>query len=391
MNITREVVQDRINTALATNGASARSAWSAMVAQGNAMVDFLPEVGTNGHLKLELGTDHHASPHVFVKISAHPQEDTSESYLSLHRNATMQLSEKIGLPTGFTADLVHAPEEWKRRLSVDLLQEHIDHMEPQRMLVRAVGHEIRGVLSNKYKRLDSSRVFKGFIEHAYAKQAVLMEGKLTDTRCHLDLITPEVVEIAMPHQEPIWIVMGARISTSDFGQGSLELKGYYLQCWCKNKAVRQPLLRQVHLGATVSYEDILSPDTIQKETQLVIAKINDLTTNAFSTGYRDQTVRMIQKAAGMELDMKKELKVLPAMGMTKAEIDALDALLINGTKENGTEGPATAWKFSNGITALARDTTDIDRQRELTDLSSNWLNRTLGPIEGEMRTIEVQS
>ena len=45
------------------------------------------------------------------------------------------------------------------------------------------------------------------------------------------------------------IYMGARFSTSDYGDGAVDMRAYLLNGVCLNGMVRESLMKQVHLGS----------------------------------------------------------------------------------------------------------------------------------------------
>jgi hypothetical protein len=74
-----------------------------------------------------------------------------------------QISERAGVPGAYIRSLVqafHAPAtdqknlSWRRDLAATILSRHFAH-EEARVLVRTVSGQIRGFLSDKYRRLDS--------------------------------------------------------------------------------------------------------------------------------------------------------------------------------------------------------------------------------------------
>jgi hypothetical protein len=206
----------------------------------------------------------------------------------------------------------------------------------------------------------------------------MYSGAVTDLNSHIEVLMPEVVEV-VTDKRTIHIVFGARISTSDFGRGSLEVRGFYIQGACLNGMVRSNGLRQVHLGKRQSDDggDVFRDNTRQLQLQTVQAEVADVTEHLLGLPYREDTIRLIQRADGMDIaDVQQEVKKLKTYGLSEAEIDEVDSILLAGRYEDGVSGPQSAWNIAQGITAMARDKDDT-RKRELEVVAHDWLTEIL--------------
>lgn len=372
----RELVAQKVATALAKGGANAADAWEKMKEQGRIMEDFLLPIGKGGRGYFTGGDD---GPVKLVGIG-NDGEPIFEKHF--HLNGMMQLGDKLGIPPVWLRDRMTG-SAWEEVASRSLLNAYAANSDLKTVLVRAVGSEIRGILSDRYKRLDTVPVFGSFLTSAYAGGAKLYDGAVTDLRASMEVLLPEVVEVEMPEgTPPVHIVFGAAISSSDFGKGSLEVKGFYLQGACLNGAVRKNVMREVHLGRRMEFGDIMSEETLRKDTDATRSAIGDVVRHVVSAEYRSQTVRLIQAAAGKVVDVQKEVKALVNFGLSKAEVSEVDAILMAGRYEDGVTGGPTAWKVSQGVTAIAREK-DADRRDELHAIAADWLDAQLGGMEAE--------
>ena len=73
---------------------------------------------------------------------------------TLHRNALGQLAARADMPLAFASTL-QGQGDWGRELLADNFNRIFAHVTSQRVLTRAVKGEIRGVLSDSYRRMDS--------------------------------------------------------------------------------------------------------------------------------------------------------------------------------------------------------------------------------------------
>lgn len=104
-------------------------------------------------------------PVVSFKAAGRVQLSMPEGDFSLHANAIGQVSEKMGIPAKYLREL-SAGAAWQKQLCATILNEHSGWTERTRVLVRAVGTEVRGILSDSYRRLNSVEILTAFIQEA---------------------------------------------------------------------------------------------------------------------------------------------------------------------------------------------------------------------------------
>lgn len=372
----RELVENRVQQALERGQGTATDVWARLQEQGRMMQDFLVPFGRGGK-----GYAVNAPDTARVMLGLNDATG-NEQLKGFHPNGLSQLAARLDIPGSYLREIATG-QPWEREAAADLLNKYAANADPQTFLVRCVGDEARAVMSDKYRRMDTVPVFGTWIKQAYAMGAKLYDGAVTDLRSHMEVLLPEVVEVEIANGDPVHLVFGSRISTSDFGHGSLEVKGFFVQGACMNGMVRTNMLRQIHIGRRMEFGDLMSLETLAKDTEAIRSTVGDVVKHLLSLPYREQTVRMIQAAAGMEVNVQQEVKKLAAAGLNKAEVDEVDAILAGGRYEDGVACGPSAWKVVQGITAVAR-TKDADRSRELQDIGQAWLDRTLGGIEAKL-------
>ena len=104
-----------------------------------------------------------------------------EGNFNLHGNAISQISEKMGIPAKYLREL-SAGDAWQKQLCATILNEHSGWTGRTRVLIRAVGTEIRGVLSDSYRRLNSVDILTAFIREAANNGAVVSDAYMNDTK-----------------------------------------------------------------------------------------------------------------------------------------------------------------------------------------------------------------
>ena len=241
--------------------------------------------------------------------------------------------------------------------------------------VRAVGDEVRGILSDSYRRLDSQRILSAFLGKALEQGAVAYDALWTDTKIYVETILPQPICIPTEFNGEVQIYMGARFSTSDFGDGAVDIRVFLLNGVCLNGMVRENVMKQIHLGGKLPDNIQLSQRTYELDTQTTVSAVNDLTSQLFGRDNIRRKALEIKAAAAKEVNFTQELERLMQKGrLLKTENEGVRKLLMNNNPDDGFAGGPTLWKLTQAITAYARETQPA-RQRELHELSGELLNR----------------
>lgn len=293
---------------------------------------------------------------------------------SLHGNAVSQLAEKIGVPAKYLRELSEGAP-WQRALAANILNEHSGWCSRTRVLVRTVGSQVRGILSDSYRRLDSEQILTAFLSEAIGQGAVACDALMTDTKVFVETILPEPICIPTRLNGQVVIYMGARFSTSDYGDGAVDMRAFLLNGACLNGMVRESVMKQVHLGARLPDNLQLSERTYRLDTQTTMSAVKDFTKNLYSKENIMQKAVEIQAASEVEVDFDKELKKLVKNSkLLKTEGEQVQKLLMNNNPDDGVQGGATLWKLTQAITAHARGL-EPSRSRELHELSGELMAR----------------
>ena len=338
-----------------------------LLEEGKIAQDFIAPIGVNLRNK-----DQH--PVISFKSEGKVQMAIPEGNFNLHGNAISQISEKMGVPAKYLREL-SGGDEWQRQLCATILNEHSGWTQRTRVLIRAVGTEVRGVLSDSYRRLNSVEILTAFIREAGVQGAVLSDAYMNDTKVWCETILPNPIEIPTRKNGVVTIFAGARFSTSDYGNGSVDMRSFLLNGACLNGMVRESVMRQVHLGSRLPDSIALSQKTYELDTQTTVSAIKDLTKGLYSRDTIMGKAIEIQGASEIDVDFDKELKGLVQRGaLLKNEGREVEKLLMNNNPDDGLTGGATLWKLAQGITAFAREQ-EPERSRELHEISGQLMNR----------------
>jgi hypothetical protein len=351
---------------------NAQSAMDRLIREGKVQVDFIAPIGkdrnqffthftSNGHVKMIVDSN----------IIRRNELNVHDEEFTLHKNAVAQTAEKLNIPSGYLKQLSHG-EQWERDLAAKILNEHTFNTDRKKVLVRAVGNEIRGILSDQYRRYDAKDIVGAFMTEVQRKGGVLVDGHMSDTKVFFEAIYPIPVIVPTRKNGDIALCFGARLSTSDFGDAPLEVKSYVMQTVCMNDMTRESQLKKVHLGSRLPENIQLSQRTYRKDTETMASAISDITSNIFDFSNVQRQAIAIQEASETEIDSEKQLKNLTKNKITKEEAYGVQKILNKSNPDDGLYGEGTLWKLTSALTAFARDTKP-ERRRELQEVAGSLI------------------
>ena len=362
-----QVVINKVQRMIEGKQPGVNAAITRLLEEGRIAQDFIAPIGAN--LK-----KNDRRPIISFSADAYVRMSMPEGNFNLHGNAISQISDKMGIPARYLRELAMG-DEWQKQLCATILNEHSGWTQRTRVLVRAVGMEVRGVLSDSYRRLNSVEIITAFIQEASVQGAVMSDAYMNDTKVWCETILPTPIEIPTRKNGIVTIFAGARFSTSDYGNGSVDMRSFLLNGACLNGMVRESVMRQVHLGSRLPDSIALSQKTYELDTKTTVSAIKDLTKGLYSRETIMDKAIEIQGASEIDVDFDKELKSLVQRGaLLKNEGREVEKLLMNNNPDDGVTGGATLWKLTQGITAFAREQ-EPERSRELHEISGQLMNR----------------
>lgn len=314
------------------------------------------------------------SPVITFSANGFLRMDMPDGQFTLHDNAIGQLADRMGIPQRYLRGLASG-EPWAKQLAATLLNEHSGWTQRSRVLVRTVGTQVRGVLSDSYRRLNSVEILTAFVQEAAQQGAVISDAYMNDTKIWAETILPTPLTVPTSKNGDVVIFAGARFSTSDYGDGAVDMRAFLLNGACLNGMVRESVMKQVHLGSKLPDNLQLSQQTYELDTKTTVSAVRDLTKGLFSKDNLMKKAIEIQGASEIDVDFEHELKRLTRDGgLLKQEGKEVEKILMRNDPEDGVQGGATLWKLTQAITAHARELSP-ERSRELHELSGQLLNR----------------
>lgn len=362
-----EVVMNKVQRMIDGKAVGVRETMDRLISEGKIAQDYIAPIGVN--LKVN---DH--SPVITFSANGSLRMDMPDGQFSLHDNAIGQLADRMGIPQRYLRGLASG-EPWAKQLAATLLNEHSGWTQRSRVLVRTVGTQVRGVLSDSYRRLNSVEILTAFVQEAAYQGAVISDAYMNDTKIWAETILPTPLTVPTAKNGDVVIFAGARFSTSDYGDGAVDMRTFLLNGACLNGMVRESVMKQVHLGSKLPDNLQLSQQTYELDTKTTVSAVRDLTKGLFSKDNLMKKAIEIQGASEIDVDFEHELKRLTRDGgLLKQEGKEVEKILMRNDPEDGVQGGATLWKLTQAITAHARELSP-ERSRELHELSGQLLNR----------------
>lgn len=362
-----EVVMNKVQRMIDGKAVGVQATMERLINEGKIAQDYIAPLGVN--LKAQ---DH--EPVITFTGENHLLMNMPDGQFTMHDNAIGQMADRMGIPQRYLRQLASG-DPWAIALAAYVLNQHSDWTQRSRVLVRTVGSQVRGILSDSYRRLNSVEILTAFVQEAAGQGAVISDAYMNDTKVWAETILPTPITVPTKNNGDVIIFAGARFSTSDYGDGAVDMRAFLLNGACLNGMVRESVMKQVHLGSKLPDNLALSQQTYELDTKTTVSAVKDLTKGLFSKDNLIAKAVEIQEASEVEVDFNKELKRLTSNGgLLKQEGKEVEKILMRNDPDDGVQGGATLWKLTQAITAHARELTP-ERSRELHELSGQLLNR----------------
>lgn len=290
---------------------------------------------------------------------------------SLHDNALRQAAAKAGLPWTYARKLLddeHAG--WGAELlAANLRKLYAEQFgaSKARFLLRSSDGEVRGFLSDRFRRLDSRPIVDSFARACSSVGAVPMDGFVTATKMGLRALLPALFE-PVPNEI---VAFGVSLENSDFGNGALSLRVYCLRLWCSNCAIADEGIRAVHLGARLGEDFAWSNRTHGLDTKRMASAISDVVGSQLAKSRIDAFQDVIRQA--------DQEKIAPAQvgsflrkTLAKADVERVCDAFRSADVENLPAGN-TRWRLSNAISWVAGQADEPEAKLELMKLAGKAL------------------
>lgn len=293
----------------------------------------------------------------------------------LHSHALGQAGALAGMP--WVRDLVDrvedvdagGPDPWGARLAAHSLNEAFSRM-GSRQLVRSVGRQVRGIVSDRYRRIDARPIVDSALA-AFQKVGLQpYDGRWLETKLEIQAIIPTLYS-PVPGE---LVAFGLSLRTSDYGDGAFDVRAFMLRPACANGAITDSVLRKVHVGTRLSEDLQLSQRTYDYDTKTMASLTRDVVEGAFAGDAIEK------RLLGMKIAFEREVDPVKAQAslrkhLTKAE--AQKATDLFSSPDVVTLPPGNnALRMSNAISWLANVASQNGNERravELQEAAGAWV------------------
>ena len=315
-----------------------------------------------GQFEFEPDPDHNA---VMVSL---PSGAGGPVRQRMHRHSIQQIAVTTDLPLKFIDSLQQTSDPWGRELLAhNLATLFRNRFAQSRYLLRSLNGEVRGFLSDRYRRLDSRPIVEAFATAVQEKGALPYSGYVTDTKVALQAIMPEVYE-PIPGE---MVAYGLSLENSDYGNGALSIRAYLLRIWCSNLAITQEEMRQVHLGRRLDESMLYSDRTYELDAQTTVSALRDVVAGQLNAASLKQRMDSIRVAHEQQVEPGSAREFLKK-ALLKTESDAVIEAYNSPDTYNLPAGN-TKWRLSNAISWVAGKTDDAERKLDLMKLAGEVL------------------
>jgi hypothetical protein len=286
----------------------------------------------------------------------------------IHRHALNQMALAVDMPMKFLDSLAEEKADWGKELLAHNMNEIFhQRFKGKRYLSRSTSGEIRGWLSDQYRRLDSRPIVEAFASAVQDKGALPYQGVVTDTKIAIQAIMPEIYE-PIPGE---LVAYGLSLENSDFGAGALSLRAYLLRIWCTNLAITEETMRQIHLGKRLDDNMIYSERTYSLDTKTTVSALRDVVRLQLDSKSLTNRMESVKSANGKELSTNEARERLKKV-LNKGEAEAAFNAYASPDVYNLPAGQNT-WRLSNAISWIAGQTEEPERKLDLMKIAGDVL------------------
>jgi hypothetical protein len=294
----------------------------------------------------------------------------TEGVQALHRHALLQMLDKgeVSVPGRF-ADALMATT-WGPESLANMLTHNYQAETKKKFLVRSVKGEVRGFLSDRFRRLDSAPIIESFVGALNAYGAVPVEARLLATKFYIKALIPRAYE---PVANEI-VALGMSLENSDFGDGPLTLRAFFMRLACLNGMMAEDALRRIHLGGRLDENLALSQRTYDLDTETMTSAVTDISKLILAPEAIDERMRLIAAKAVETIDADGSIIALQkASKLTKDEAEQVRGIFTSADIVNLPAGQST-WRLSNALSLLAHQLDDPHRSLDMETLAGEVMS-----------------
>lgn len=246
-------------------------------------------------------------------------------------------------------------------------------------LIRTHAGKVRGLLSSRYRVLDSYDLLETVLPVAQAHGLTVDSSEITDRRLFVKLLSPKLTSEVTKGDV---VQYGLTISTSDVGAGSVRVEPLIYRLVCMNGMIASTAVRKYHVGKDRAESDvyeILSDRTKEVSDAAFWLQVKDIVLASLRPENFSREVDKLKIAAGLKIenfDLPEVVELtMKAVGVTgEAKKNSILHALASGNEGAGL----TQWGLINSFTRAAQaDEFDYETSIELERAAGQIL--TLAP------------
>ena len=299
-------------------------------------------------------------------------EETLES-MKLTEWAHAQLAGKLDIPIKYYNKM----KSQEHQLFIDNVNTWLhkpkmgSEAKDDRLLIRSMDNNVRGVLSTKYKPIANKQVtlvaLQTLAELQEQKKIQFNAREIVtnDTNIYLKF-TSNNGFMMEPIKQDIWYP-GVMIRNSEVGASKFQVDVYTWRQWCKNGAIISNGLSKVHLGKTIKGDGEIqfSEKTEELNIAAMMSAMKDIIKQVFIPEQMNLLLERIKRSQNVLIGNPKTAVKLIAKRYKLSELEEKSVL----DRFRGN----TQYDLGNAVTELARDTPGEARQIELEEIGGEIL------------------
>lgn len=289
----------------------------------------------------------------------------------MHDHAIDQVAALASMPRDWWRHLVAQGvgadgDNWGPKLLAHSLDQAFDHR-GSRHLVRSVEGQVRGVLSDRYRRLDSRPLLEKTLEAFGSVGLMPYRGRWLETRLEIQAISPRVYA---PFPGEL-VAFGLSFRSSDYGDGAVDVRAFMLRPACANGAVTESIMRQTHVGRRIADDDGVSDEAARADANAQALIVRDKIREALAPEKIEARIAQVAAANERELTPARAAERLRKL-LTKDESEKAIAQFTSADIVTLPPGQ-TDLRMSNAISWLANTTKNESRAQHLQEVAGAWL------------------
>lgn len=306
----------------------------------------------------------------------------SDEILPLNNWAHGQLSSYTDIPKAYYDRI--------KSQNPALLSQNVNHSlslaQKDKRLVRVLDGNIRALLSNRYRILDSYDLAETILPIMINKNMNVLSSEITEKNIYIRATLPALQGEILKGDV---VQYGIQVSSSDVGAGSLRVEPLIYRLVCTNGLITSQAMRKYHIGkASGDFDDvreILSDKAKELTDAAFWMSVHDVVMNSLNPAIFEEQINLLKSASEQKITNYNLAEVIDVTckslnySATKDVKNSLLAQLANGNEGAGL----TKWGLANSFTAIAAhdETLSFDDSVELERLggkiitlsNSDWL------------------